>query len=69
MGSLVDSLTSTGFSNATLYGDTTVYAAARENSTVPRIDNFSLTQVPEPGAPLLAFCGVLAGRRRRRARN
>lgn len=66
VGSLVDSLSSTAFSNATLYGDTTLYAAARENSSVPRIDNFGMTQIPEPAGALLALCGLLAVSRRRR---
>ena len=72
---MVDSLSGT-FTNATLWADSSVFAAIRENTSIVNLDNFAAQQgvaaVPEP-ASCAAMAGVVllgfaAGRRRRGGR-
>ncbi len=55
--------------NAGLYGDTTLYAGVRKNSDLVVMDNFSVSQVPEPTSLALLFGGLGAAFMLRRRRS
>lgn len=62
---LIDSISS-NVTNANVWSDTSVFAALRENSSITNMDNFAMTQVPEPGAAFIGSLGMIALLRRRR---
>jgi hypothetical protein len=72
LGTLIDSIGSTTISSSSLYGDSSLFAGFRgfAPNGLDRLDNFALTQVPEPSTYGLLLVGGLAlwvlrrGRRR-----
>ena len=62
---LMDSISS-NITNSNIWIDTTLFAAIRENMNIISLDNFAMTQVPEPRTALLGGLGILALLRRRR---
>lgn len=72
IGSLIDSISATTLTSATLYADTSLFTGIRGFNTngLVAVDNFSVSQIPEPSAfATLAGLGVLglaASRRRPR---
>jgi len=65
IGGLVDSISST-VTNSTIWGDSSLFAGIRENTSNVNMDNFSMTQVPEVASVwLLGGAGLLGLRRRR----
>jgi len=66
---LVASISQTGFSNGTIYNDTSIFAGLRESVNIVNMDNFSanITAAPEPGTvALLSFSGAVVFFVRRR---
>jgi hypothetical protein len=65
----ITSISQTGFSNGTIYNDTSIFAGLRESVNIVNMDNFGvdITPVPEPStAALLSLGGVAAFFVRRR---
>jgi hypothetical protein len=73
VGTLIDSIAATTLTSAALYADASLYAGFRgfASNGLGAVDNFAISQIPEPSAfAALAGLGVLglaASRRRRRA--
>jgi hypothetical protein len=73
IGSLIDSIAATTLTSAALYADDSLFAGFRgfASNGLGAVDNFAISQIPEPSAfAALAGLGVLglaASRRRRRA--